>query len=289
MKKNCICQLCKKQAALHQSHVISRFIVQDFKDYSTTGRLGDITTPNLPAQDGPKAYLMCSDCEQLIGQYESEFAARIYHPFVEDREVPISYGPWLLKFCVSTSWRTLKWSQRTDPLIAGCRHLDRVEDTWRRFLLYEDTTLLEYPQHLFPVKLARTTVNRSIVNLGVNKFIQSTIVSGIFELNTQEFVYVKIPYFYIVGIVRMDKSESSWAESEVLANGGQFPVLTTLPETLKELTRIKLHGLANAGQSISEKRRQNIIAKGESNSDRVARSRFKQAQKLDRVVAPKRF
>ena len=62
-------------------------------------------------QDGIKLYWLCRTCEQMLGNWERQFASTIFHPITKNGSHLIAYSDWLLKFCVSISWRALLWAK----------------------------------------------------------------------------------------------------------------------------------------------------------------------------------
>jgi hypothetical protein len=63
--------------------------------------------PNRRVQDGLKQPWLCAACEERFNLRETQFATKIFHPYNADTNARLPYGPWLLKFCVSLSWRVL--------------------------------------------------------------------------------------------------------------------------------------------------------------------------------------
>ncbi len=114
---NNICKLCNKKAELRNSHLTPKFVISWLKKTSVTGYLRQAINPNLRKEDMNKKYLFCNDCEQLLGKYESQFAKKIFFPFVEKElnewgsqtgNIPtFNYEEWLLKFIISLQFRHL--------------------------------------------------------------------------------------------------------------------------------------------------------------------------------------
>src|ERR1017187_10349018 len=99
-----VCELCQKQANLLQSHVLPAFV---FKRLKNAGHIRHSQTPNRRAQDGFKKEWLCRECEDLFNSFETPFATQIFHPYDLDRAIRVRYSEWMLKFCVSVSWRSL--------------------------------------------------------------------------------------------------------------------------------------------------------------------------------------
>jgi hypothetical protein len=101
------CRLCGATTELQESHILPGFVFRWMKETSATGYLRFGQQPNLRVQDGVKLHLLCRHCEQRFNSWETEFANQIFHPMTQGKAVRASYGPWLLLFCASVSWRVL--------------------------------------------------------------------------------------------------------------------------------------------------------------------------------------
>ena len=99
------CRLCGATKELQESHILPGFVFRWKKETSATGYLRFGQQPNLRVQDGVKLHLLCRDCEQRFNNWETEFANRIFHPMTQGKAARACYGPWLLLFCASVSWR----------------------------------------------------------------------------------------------------------------------------------------------------------------------------------------
>lgn len=129
------CALCRKQAPLKRSHIIPRFVSRALK-----------------APDGPTRPLLCRECEDRFGAYESTFARVVFHPLIANGRVVAKYDKWLLKFAASVCWRVIEERVATVPLgETGSRwasHLASCRETWRRFLAGKQADVGEHPIHL---------------------------------------------------------------------------------------------------------------------------------------------
>lgn len=103
MKQKSTCHLCGHSAILHRSHIVPAFIFRWLCESSATGHLRERGNIDLRIQDGMKERWLCTDCEQRLSKHEGKFAENLFYPIVEDRLQTLTYGPWLLDFCVSLS------------------------------------------------------------------------------------------------------------------------------------------------------------------------------------------
>ena len=73
------CKLCKNTCELKLSHIIPRWAIHLIRDASLNNRFYELfNKQNKIIQDGPKEYLLCDPCEQLIGKHEKYFKETIH-------------------------------------------------------------------------------------------------------------------------------------------------------------------------------------------------------------------
>jgi hypothetical protein len=131
------CALCGKNANLRKSHIIPAFFASYLKETSATGYLRGAVSPNLRVQDSSKEELLCDECEGRFSVFERAFAENAFNPVQEDSFARLEYGPWLLPFLVSISWRVLVvekgFLQKDAPHFTPV--IERTIENWRQFLL----------------------------------------------------------------------------------------------------------------------------------------------------------
>jgi hypothetical protein len=134
---NSICALCRNEAPLRQSHIVPSFFGTYLKETSATGYLRGALAPNLRKQDLLKEELLCDSCEGRFSTWEKIFKEEAFEIVQNDSFRELEYGPWLLPFIVSLSWRVLV-TQRQGFIEAHPQFSTTVERTlenWRLFLL----------------------------------------------------------------------------------------------------------------------------------------------------------
>ena len=107
------CGLCEKESILKQSHLLPGFIFK-WKKRRGTGFLRASKNPNKRVQDGLKPYLLCANCEQLLGVWEKTFSEKFFKPFHINPGTHVNYSEWFLKFAVSVSWRNLIYHKQNN-------------------------------------------------------------------------------------------------------------------------------------------------------------------------------
>jgi hypothetical protein len=104
-----LCRLCERQSELQLSHVLPAFAYRWLRESSGNGHLRNSQEPNKRAQDGPKFYWLCAECEELFSRNETAFAGRLFHPYLKASGQIFPYSSWLIHFCTSVSWRVLRF------------------------------------------------------------------------------------------------------------------------------------------------------------------------------------
>jgi hypothetical protein len=156
------CALCLQEKDLRESHISSKFL---WKHSGITGEKKSfaVNSPTHPElnephrQDGIKEYLLCHDCEQQIGRYETYAARALFHDDGPVKNRPSQHYVWqgldytrLKLFQMSILWRM---GVSSHPFYAHV-NLDKHAEILRTMLLSEDpgepwqygsmTALLEY-------------------------------------------------------------------------------------------------------------------------------------------------
>jgi hypothetical protein len=147
-----ICRLCEVSAELQESHIIPAFVFRWRKETAPTPFMRTSHEPNRRVQDGLKLHWLCRNCEQALSAYEKQFADTIFHPITQDDRKRISYGAWLLKFCVSISWRVLLDAQE-ETSFGGLSEAQRLVAAealcvWHEFLRGRVPHPGKFEQHL---------------------------------------------------------------------------------------------------------------------------------------------
>ena len=132
------CAFCGEHKPLRESHILPAFIFRWLRNCSgVAGHIRHTDNPNRRVQDGVKLPWLCNDCEGRFSRYETAFATKVFHPWHAGL-YRIGYGDWLLKFCVSISWRVLKFARGRNKNAPYTNEqltlLDGAEARWRAFL-----------------------------------------------------------------------------------------------------------------------------------------------------------
>jgi len=146
-----ICRLCEASRELRDSHIIPKFVTRHLKETSATGYLRGAEDPNIRQQDSKRIPLLCDACEQLFSAWEREFKNQVFDAVKSSDFSQIEYGPWMMRFVVSVSWRVLVAAQdrlcHEHPRFDGV--VNRVSGTWRAFLLGRMSKPGDTQHHVF--------------------------------------------------------------------------------------------------------------------------------------------
>lgn len=135
-----LCLLCEKPNQLRNSHIIPklfrRAIAKRLGRIPVWNNLGE---PGKVAQDLPKHYLCCDECEQLMSAAEGKAAAM----FQRGSPLPFRYGPWMMLFAaglaakaVGVHLRNLRASHAQDGIPPEEFSLLKVAlAQWRKVIL----------------------------------------------------------------------------------------------------------------------------------------------------------
>jgi len=207
MKK---CHLCDTMATLRESHIIPDWYYRDeIRDFKHGGQFIDMSRE--PASKHGRAIvypLLCDACEQRFGNWDN--AAKRFVTAGED-----AYGPWMLRFATSISWRVLKYFSLTrDPAsLHGVSHGETQEtlDCWRDFLLHEKLSrrLSRHTQHL--MRVGDDYRLRRIIGLSFE------------DDGSTHFVYARFGAFGIAGIVRSTYKGWKTSKSRLYGSSGKLP------------------------------------------------------------------
>ena len=277
-----ICRLCESAAELRLSHVLPALLFKWLRKTSATGHIRRGEAPNRRVQDGWRHYWLCSSCEQMNGESEKLFADQYFYPLVNDQADRLHYGPWLLKFCVSISWRALLLYRERDAFEdysrAELELLGRAERVWRDFLLGKSAEFAEYGQHRFVVKGVSKANAGTAAN--INRHVLRSVAIDVLLGPEQIIVYTQIPRLFLMGVIR-DRRPEDWRGTVINAEGGTTPPKQGVPSAFYNYVSDKANHAGFLLNSISDQQRAKIQEAVESDPRRVWQSDTQRAIELD--------
>ncbi|CAN7757797.1 hypothetical protein LJR130_006949 [Variovorax sp. LjRoot130] len=278
-----LCRLCGQDKPLLLSHILPAFVFKWKRESAGGSHLRSTAEPNLRVQDGVKLRWLCVECEELFSKDERAFAARIFYPFLQDSSRRHPYGPWLLRFCCSVSWRLLRLALEKNEFddwdaesIEQCR---RVEIVWREFLLGKRAHPGDYRQHMVPFDLIESTSMDSAAP-NINRYLTRMIQMDLCHGRTSIFTFAKLGRFAIFGTVRPDTQR--WRGAAVASNEGWVgPRDYELPGALWGYLTDKALAAGAALAGVTEKQQAKIDGAFAKNVDAFASSDAFRAMQAD--------
>lgn len=267
------CLLCRQQARILQSHVLPSFVFKSMKNRSATGHIRYSDNPNKRVQDGVKRDWLCSKCEALFSGWEREFANRVFHPWLNG-SLKTRYDDWMLKFCVSVSWRVLNHCHGLNPATRYTEEqkalLIDAELTWRKFLLGELPHPGKFRQQFVIFDVIEDTTVRDLPT-NINRFMTGAIAMDIVGSGRSLFAWSKLGRFQIFGTIQEGPDKFEGTQVHV-REGVLKPRQFVLPAGLLDLYREKAAHAQNAMASISDQQFAKIDDAVMSDIDRMIAS-----------------
>lgn len=269
------CGLCLKASPLRVSHVLPAFAFKWAKETSATGYMRFAENPNRRVQDGLKFPWLCRDCEALLSREEREFANQAFHPLVRHRNVVVPYSDWLLKFCVSVSWRVLNYYLREGQLAhfsdAQRAAAASASKRWSDFLFGRVPHPGPYAQHLLPLDLIEDT-NIPGLPKNINRYFARAIDMDLPCGQHSAMTFAKLGRFALFGFIVPHRHK--WVGTKVHVRSGTLGGVVNyeLPEDMLDffMHRAKVH--AEIAGTISDAQHEKIEATILSDLDRARRS-----------------
>jgi hypothetical protein len=277
------CGLCGREAELCDSHLLPSFVFKWLKDTSATGYLRFAENPNRRVQDGLKHKWLCRSCEQLFSREERAFANKIFHPYQQDTGVSAAYSEWLMRFCVSVSWRVLSDCTKRHDL----SHLTPVQkglaaqalERWRSYLLGEVPHPGSFEQHLLPLDALGSSTFQGMPD-NINRYLLRHVEMDLPSSNNQAFTFAKLGPLLIFGFIQAPRFR--WHGTKVQLRSGAFgPRDYGLPTDLWNYLEARARKNASIYRRMSEAQHDKIEADAFRNTDRFRRSKTFEAMRAD--------
>lgn len=267
------CALCGKEGTLRESHVLPAFVFRWLRERSVTGHIRHSDTPNRRVQDGLKKPWLCDDCETRFSRHETHFATKVFHPWLHG-EQRAAYDGWLLKFCVSISWRVLAHCKGLNPNRSYTAEQEalarRADVTWRSFLLDEIPHPGQFEQHLLIFDIIAETDIPDLPN-NFNRYITGGVEMDMVGSERTLLTYAKLGRFCIFGIIQ--KGPNKWEGTKVHVTHGLLePRSVSIPHGLLHLFKEKASLVDSVHQRISETQHGKIDSTVMKNIDRLTGS-----------------
>lgn len=221
-----LCALCQQNECKEESHIIPAFVFRWLKQHSLTGYLRGSEEPNRRTMDGPKPPLLCPVCEDMFSKWETKFANEVFNPIHRDGllDLNIDYEDWLPKFCVSLSWRVLKYGMDKNPgqeLPHG--HTPLIQptlDVWRDYLLGRRSEFSYHRQH-FLILWSPISVPQHLDPTELKFYFERGIDYNTVHSSSDAYVFTKMCRVLIAGTI-FTKKPSEWQRTQIHVQGGEY-------------------------------------------------------------------
>ena len=197
------------------------------------------------------------------------------------------YGPWLLLFCASVSWRVLVYHIDGNHLThmdeALLPSVERAELAWREFLLGNRVRPQPHEQHILPLGGgALESYTHSEMPTNINRYLFRTPDMSVASNDRDAFTYAKLGPFVILGFIAMARPKQ-WIGTRVNTYGGTIigPRDYTMPKEFWEYICRQADRAGTLQERISENQTAKIAATYRSNLDRAAQSDFMRVMDQD--------
>lgn len=262
--------------------MLPAFVFRWMKESSATGFLRFGREPNRRVQDGEKRYWLCRDCETLLCQWETPFATQVFHPLIADGGQRIWYGDWMLKYCVSVSWRVLSMYVEDGQLDHfGDRQRLSVAlalKKWSAFLLGDEPHPGAYEQHFLPLDSVES-FSGGDMPANINRYLLRAVDLALATGDGGAIVYSKFAKFILVGFIDVPYPKH-WVGTKVHVREGHVGQgHITLPKGFGDFLFARCRRYAEVKEQISENQQAKIAASMQKDLDKVAASKsFKALQ-----------
>ncbi|NQV61963.1 MAG: hypothetical protein HQ502_20010 [Alphaproteobacteria bacterium] len=286
LPKDAECLLCRGPGPRQDSHVIPAFAFRGMRKTSATGHIRTSQNPNRRVQDGQTDFLLCSNCEALFSKYEKMFSEKIFTPLIYKGKSRFLYGPWLLKFAASISWRVLAYHREhahemKHKVIEDWCQTDAASEAWRNFLLGNCKNSGKFTQHI--VFFDQIVESKGKLPDGLHSYLLRSIDMDVMATNTTILTYSKIMNCAIFGFVKVAESYS-WKGSKIGANSGIVGDDVVIDEKIFDwiVARTGIH--RNALATISNKQTSKIDETARKRGDAILSSGTYRAMRYDRMA-----
>ena len=223
------CMLCRREQATEIGHIIPQFVYRYMIKTSPTGFMRGLDNPNCRMQDGRKYPFLCPTCEDKFSRDEKLFAQHFFHPVHEDLASTqpnhkIDYGAWLIRFCVSVSWRSLLdliVIQHPGGILPhGDTPLSiNALETWRQFLSGERNDISQFRQHMLILdEPTRMTGISNTKDLAI--YFLRAVTHTTFHSSTDSYIFTKLCRIVIIGTIK--DSVCGWKGTEVSVRDSSY-------------------------------------------------------------------
>ena len=187
----------------------------------------------------------------------------------------ILYSDWMLKFCVSVSWRTLLLMRENGWLMRFSERqrtaVDHALEHWAKFMLGKLPHPGPYEQHVIMVgSIDSSTLGGLPAN--INRYLLRTVDLDVVRTSNTAFVLTKMGKFFLLGFIDV-LHPRQWRGTKINANRGHIGQTDNIvPSQFWDYLKDEARRYAATHNRISERQRRKIDETMWGDLDRVAQS-----------------
>jgi len=191
--------------------------------------------------------------------------------------VGFKYGPWLLKFAVSVSWRALTdyfgYSKvQYEYSDSEIQWINKALSTWKKFLFDEIPHPGPFEQHMLLVDTIASASNPSQLETNMNRYLtRSQEINIAHSDGDPSFIYVKMGKMILLGLIHYENPKQ-WQGTKIHVKRGIIGGNVTVPDQFSEYLNERAGVMRKYNEKISRKQRDRIHESYMKNMDRVAES-----------------
>jgi hypothetical protein len=218
------CRFCGAVALVRNSHIVPAFVWDWLRETSVSGMRGS-ETPNRRIQGGLKIPLLCEACEQRFSAWEREFAKSIFRPMHAPTIRPVRFpydGTYVLKFCVSVSWRVIEafrdkgLSHLTAEQKEAC---EAVATAWKDFLDGRTQHPGAFEQHVIPLDVIESSTGGTLSPF-INRYLARAIDISMPAARDHVLTYAKMGRLLLLGFAIPPSHPHEWQGTNVHVRRG---------------------------------------------------------------------
>jgi hypothetical protein len=278
------CALCGANAPLQNSHILPAFLFRWLRETSGTGgHIRNTKNPNIRVQDGLKVPMLCLACEGIFSSYETPFATNVFYPYDRDDGLRVGFDDWMLKFCVSVSWRVLRYARDGNHLgsmsAAQVVAADRALNVWSDFLQGRSKHPGEHEQHLLPFGPIDSHTMPDMPD-NMNRYLLRSIDMDMAYGKRTMLTYAKLGPFALFGYVQ--PPTETWVGTRIPVRHGTIePRKYELPRDVYEFIADRARRTREVYSAMSDKQIDKIDKSAMDNIDKLVNSKQLEAMMHD--------
>ena len=191
-----LCILCEGSPPIENSHMVPKFFIRRLMKGTSVKALRNSNYVTRPVQDGWKGRYLCQQCEMRFSAWETDFANRIYDPYLNGNKDPAVQDIALVLFVTSLHFRYLEYAKDRNKGLPDSVDVPNLIEKLRDALLNGRSP---GDIHLYATPL-RQVIDHEILPAGVNTYFFEVIDGCAFNWHLPSekafwISYVKVPGF----------------------------------------------------------------------------------------------